>query len=88
MRFGIILDKDHGALSHMVRPIKLGVGGRYGNGKQWVSWIALRDVVSVTRAAIDAYEPPAAELAQWDAERDDFIERVYSALTRQASKNG
>jgi hypothetical protein len=40
----------------------------------------------VTHAVIDAYNPPAAELAQWDAERDDFIQRVYSVFTRQTAK--
>jgi len=45
-RFGIILDKDQGALAKMLTPFRMGVGGRIGNGKQWMSWIAIDDVVS------------------------------------------
>jgi uncharacterized protein (TIGR01777 family) len=44
-RFGIILDSHGGALSKMLTPFRMGIGGRVGNGKQWMSWIALDDVV-------------------------------------------
>lgn len=46
----------------------------------------MEDKKHVTSAAIDAYDPSAAELAKWDTERDDFIQRVYSVFTRQAEK--
>ena len=46
MRFGIILDAHEGALGKMLTPFQMGIGGRVGNGKQWVSWIAIEDVVS------------------------------------------
>ena len=44
-RFGIILDSHGGALSKMLTPFRMGIGGRIGDGKQWMSWIALDDVV-------------------------------------------
>ncbi|HXT63520.1 MAG TPA: TIGR01777 family oxidoreductase [Pyrinomonadaceae bacterium] len=44
-RFGIILDTNGGALKKMLPPFRMGVGGRIGSGKQWMSWIALDDVV-------------------------------------------
>ena len=44
-RFGIILDSEGGALAKMVTPFRMGVGGKVGDGKQWMSWIALDDVV-------------------------------------------
>src|SRR5258705_8379440 len=44
-RFGIILDKEGGALAKMLPPFHMGVGGRIGDGKQWMSWIALDDVI-------------------------------------------
>ena len=45
-RFGIILDPDGGALGQMLTPFRIGVGGRVGDGRQWMSWIALEDVVN------------------------------------------
>lgn len=45
-RFGIILDDKGGALAKMLTPFRMGIGGRVGSGKQWMSWIALDDVIS------------------------------------------
>lgn len=45
-RFGIILSPHGGALAKMLTPFRMGVGGTIGSGKQWMSWIALDDVVS------------------------------------------
>lgn len=47
MRFGVILSSEGGALTKMLTPFKLGVGGRLGSGEQYMSWIALDDVVGV-----------------------------------------
>jgi uncharacterized protein (TIGR01777 family) len=51
-RFGIILARDGGALPKMLLPFKFGAGGRIGNGQQWMSWIALEDVVGILRYAL------------------------------------
>jgi uncharacterized protein len=45
-RFGIILDANGGALEKMMMPFRMGIGGKVGDGKQWMSWIALADVVN------------------------------------------
>ncbi|HEY0765643.1 MAG TPA: TIGR01777 family oxidoreductase [Pyrinomonadaceae bacterium] len=45
-RFGIILDANGGALAQMLTPFRMGIGGRVGSGEQWMSWIALDDVVN------------------------------------------
>ncbi len=44
-RFGIILDPRAGALSKILPIFQLGAGGNLGNGRQWMSWIALDDVL-------------------------------------------
>ena len=48
-RFGIILDAHGGALAQMLMPFRMGVGGRVGDGKQWMSWIVLEDVVAALK---------------------------------------
>lgn len=44
-RFGMVLSSEGGALKKMLTPFKWGVGGRVGKGQQYVSWIAIDDVV-------------------------------------------
>ena len=46
-RTGVILDKDSGALQKIAQPVKYGVGAPLGNGKQWISWIHLKDVTDM-----------------------------------------
>ena len=42
---GLVLSKDGGALPKMLRLFKLGLGGRFGSGAQWWSWITLDDEI-------------------------------------------
>lgn len=45
LRTGIVLSRDGGALPKLLLPFKLGVGGKLGSGRQWMSWIALTDYI-------------------------------------------
>lgn len=45
MRIGVVLSPAGGALHSMLTPFKLGLGGRLGNGRQFMSTIALDDVI-------------------------------------------
>ena len=53
MRFGLILSPKGGALSKMLTPFRLGLGGRVGSGKQFWSWVSLRDVVGAIEHALE-----------------------------------
>lgn len=52
-RTGIVLDPAGGVLAKMLTPFRLGVGGTLGDGRQWVSWIALADMVFALRFLVD-----------------------------------
>ena len=51
-RFGIILDAKEGALAKMLTPFRMGIGGRIGAGKQWMSWIDIEDVVNGLKSVL------------------------------------
>ena len=44
MRIGVVLGAGGGALEEMLKPMRWGIAGRIGNGRQWMSWISLRDL--------------------------------------------
>lgn len=47
IRIGLVLSIKGGALPEIVKPIKLGVGAAFGDGKQWQSWIHIKDLASM-----------------------------------------
>lgn len=53
LRFGVILSRNGGALRQMLLPFKLGLGGRIGDGRQYMSWIALDDTTAAVRHVLD-----------------------------------
>jgi len=53
IRIGLILSKEDGALAAMEKPIKYFVGAPLGNGKQWMPWIHLDDIVKIFTAAVE-----------------------------------
>ncbi len=52
-RFGVVLGKNGGALSKMIIPFTLGLGGPIGNGRMFMSWIAIHDLARMLEFAID-----------------------------------
>ncbi len=44
-RFGVVLSKEGGMLAKLLSIYKWGFCGRLGSGKQWMSWIALEDLL-------------------------------------------
>jgi uncharacterized protein (TIGR01777 family) len=52
VRFGVVLSPAGGALAKMLTPFKLGAGGVIGSGQQYLSWIAIDDVVGAIHHAL------------------------------------
>jgi uncharacterized protein len=53
LRFGVVLNAGEGALAQMVPPFRVGLGGKLGTGRQWMSWIGLPDTVAAVLFAIE-----------------------------------
>ncbi|MGB9333614.1 MAG: TIGR01777 family oxidoreductase [Candidatus Acidiferrales bacterium] len=85
-RFGIVLAKNGGALPQMLTPFKMGVGGRIGSGKQWMSWVALDDAVGAIRLAIGdgAVRGPLNVVAPNPVRNADFTRVLARVLRRPA----
>ncbi len=84
LRTGIVLSKDGGALSTMLTPFRLGLGGVVGSGKQWMSWISLDDEISIInfaieneniRGAINAVAPNPVTNAEFTKTLGDVLSR-------------
>jgi uncharacterized protein (TIGR01777 family) len=52
LRFGPILAREGGMLAKLLTPFKMGMGGKVGSGKQYISWVGLDDAVSAIKLAI------------------------------------
>jgi uncharacterized protein (TIGR01777 family) len=85
-RFGIILDKEGGALKQMLMPFRMGVGGKVGDGKQWMSWIALEDVVRGLDYVIERTSIKGAVnfVAPYPVTNAEFTRVLGRALSRPA----
>jgi len=83
-RFGIILDPEGGALAMMLTPFRMGVGGKVGDGKQWMSWIALDDVVVGLRYLLDheTISGPVNFVAPNPVRNAEFTKALGHALAR------
>lgn len=52
LRIGVVLNPGGGALAKMVTPFLAGVGGRLGDGRQWMSWISREDLIGAVHFAL------------------------------------
>ena len=83
-RFGVILAAEGGALRKMLPPFRMGVGGRIGSGKQWMSWIALDDVVGALNFALtnDSLRDPVNFVAPNPVTNAEFTKTLGKVLSR------
>lgn len=84
MRFGIVLSAAGGALKKMLLPFKLMLGGRLGSGSQWMSWIALDDVLGAVHHAIatDDLHGPVNTVSPQPVTNKQFTKTLGTVLRR------
>jgi len=85
-RLGVILAHQGGALGKMLPAFRLGLGGPLGSGKQWMSWIALEDVVQALQfvAATPSLRGPVNCVAPEPLTNAEFTRLLAGLLHRPA----
>jgi uncharacterized protein (TIGR01777 family) len=86
MRIGVVMSADGGALPAMLTPFRLGIGGRLGNGRQWWTWVSVRDVVGAIQHVLnhDALSGPVNTVAPNPVTNAEFTRILASVLHRPA----
>ncbi len=86
LRIGVVLAKNGGALPKMLPAFKLGLGGKLGDGNQWMSWIDLQDVIGAIQHILrsDLMEGPVNLVAPRPVTNDEFSQALGSVLSRPA----
>ena len=86
LRTGIVLGTQGGVLTRLLTPFEFGLGGRFGDGRHWMSWITRDDLVRLIAHAIaDArVEGPLNGTAPNPVRNSDFTRALASALHRPA----
>lgn len=86
LRIGVVLAAHGGALSRMLTPFRLGLGGRLGSGRQWWSWIALDDLVAATLhvLATPSLAGPVNAVAPSPVTNTEFTRTLARVLRRPA----
>jgi uncharacterized protein len=86
IRTGIVLSSQGGALTKMLLPFKMGVGGRIGSGQQWMSWIDVEDMVGAIHHVLksDLLSGPVNMVAPKPVTNQEFTRTLASVLSRPA----
>ena len=86
LRFGMVLGRGGGALKKMLPPFRLGLGGRLGSGRQWMSWIHLDDLIALIAFAIESAQCTGAmnAVAPHPVTNAEFTHDLARALHRPA----
>lgn len=85
-RIGVVLSPNGGALKAMLTPFRLGLGGRLGDGNQWMSWIDLRDLIQAFLYLLrtPAIRGPVNMVSPNPVTNTEFTKTLGSVLSRPA----
>ena len=84
LRFGVVLSALGGALAKMLFPFRMGLGGRIGSGEQYMSWIAIDDVLGVALHALttESLRGPANAVTPSPVTNSEFTRTLGRVLGR------
>ena len=86
LRIGIVLGAGGGALKKLTPLFRLGLGGPLGNGKQWMAWIHLNDLVAMILWALnnDSVSGPVNATAPNPIRNSEFTKALAKRVARPA----
>lgn len=86
VRIGVVLSLEGGAMPKMLAPVKLGVGGPLGSGRQWFPWIHIDDIIGILRHAIstETLAGPINGAAPEEVTNAEFTRQLARMLGRPA----
>ena len=86
LRIGVVMSADGGALPKMLPAFRLGLGGRLGNGRQWWTWVSVRDVVGAIHHVLnnESLSGPVNTVAPIPVTNTEFTSILASVLNRLA----
>jgi uncharacterized protein (TIGR01777 family) len=86
IRTGVVLSPTGGALGQMLTPFRLGLGGRIGNGRQWMSWIDVQDLVGAVLYILtnESLRGPVNMVAPNPVTNAEFTRTLAGVLSRPA----
>ena len=84
VRTSFVLARKSALLPLLALPVRLGLGGRFGNGRQWFSWVHLEDLVGAYRLAISdpAIKGPLIGSAPQPCQQRDLVAALARVLHR------
>lgn len=84
LRVGVVLSSAGGALAKMLPPFRLGAGGRLGSGEQYMSWIAIDDLVGAVLHALatDSVQGPVNAVAPEAVTNRELTKTLGRVLSR------
>jgi uncharacterized protein (TIGR01777 family) len=84
LRTGLPLDPAGGLMKRILLPFRLGVGGRLGSGRQWMSWVTLSDQIGAMLHLLDDEQAHGAfNIAAPNPVRNDEFTRVLARAIRR-----
>jgi uncharacterized protein (TIGR01777 family) len=84
LRFGPIIAREGGMLAKMLTPFKMGMGGKVGSGKQYISWVSIDDAVNAVKLALhnDSIRGPLNIVAPKPVTNEVFTKTLGHVLSR------